>query len=182
MGIDPAGLALIGAFVITFDPTALRLTWTPGEFYAVLSAFLYGVGIVASRQALRHLNAGWTSGLLLVSGTLVLGIFLPIVANGSVVEIGFTVVAILIIIGLLRGLIWLLFNSGMKQIGAASASILYLSSSFFTVVIQVGVAALLPNLALQPPTNLILSLIGGLFIALGVTLWEVQSQQVAHLD
>ena len=173
-GWGAAGLALLGTFVITFDPAALRLSWTQGEFYALLSSFLYALGIVASRQVFRQLNAGWTSGFLLILGTIVLALFLPVAASGSVVELSLTMLTILGVIGLTRGLIWLLFNSGMKEIGASSAAILFLSSSFFTVIIQAGIAALLPNLALQPTTNLLMSLIGGILIAFGVVLWEAQ--------
>ncbi len=177
-----SGLAMIGAFVITLDPTAFRLTWSVGEFYAVLSAFLFAAGIVASRHALRQLNPGWTSGLLLLLGSVGLGLFLPTAKNGPLAGMSLTIIAILMVIGLLRGVTWLLFNSGVKHIGASSAAILFLPQAFFTVAIQGGTAAFIPNLGLQIPGNLVLSLTGGLLIAIGVALWEIRSKPAAQED
>ena len=113
-------------------------------------------------------------------GSIVLGLFLPTTANGLTFESSFIVFVILILAGLLRGIVWLLFNSGVQQIGASSASVLFLSASFFTVVIQATLAALFPTLALHPASNLFLSLIGGVVIAVGVALWETQALPVAQ--
>ena len=74
--------------------------------------------------------------------------------------------------GCFRGLAWFFYYTSMRHIGASRASIIFLSSGFFTVLFQVSLAAFLPNLGLQPPQSLTAVILGGVLIAIGIVILQ----------
>ena len=83
---------------------------------------------------------------------------------------------ILIARGMLQGLSWLAYNTAMQHIGAARSNILYLTTAFFTVVLQVSVAEVSPGLGLKTPEHLGMAVSGGVIIAVGIVFIQLNTE------
>jgi drug/metabolite transporter (DMT)-like permease len=166
-------LALIGAGLITCNPQSFGWTLSRGEVAAVLSPLTFAVGIIVIKPVLDKADECRVTGLLLLLGSALLALLIPLIVSSP--RLGLVPLLIIAVIGLFRGVLWLAYNTGVKYIGASQSAILYLSYSFFAVVIQAGLAELVPTLRLQLPANLIIALVGGFLIAGGIVLLEIDS-------
>ena len=82
------------------------------------------------------------------------------------------ILLVVVVMSLLRGLSWSTYAIAMRHIGASRCSILFLTSVFFIVAMQVGLDAMMPGLGLQVPANLSTALGGGSLIVLGIVLLQ----------
>lgn len=168
-------LAVSGAVLINFDPRAAELSLGWGEILAILGVLTMATGIIILKKSLDHADPQWITGLALLAGALFLTPLLPF--YGSTAWLGLATLLVIAIMGLFRGGAWLVFNVALRHIGASRCSILFLSFAFFTVIFQLGFNRLLPLLDLRTPTNLLMAVIGGSFVAAGVIL--LQTEQVS---
>jgi hypothetical protein len=125
---------------------------------------------------LDRANAYRVTGLALVLGGLFLTPLIPVTISSA--ELGGAALGVIVLMGLLRGLAWLIYNTGLKHIGASRSAIIFISFAFFTVMLQAGVAKFEPMLGLKLPANLPAALIGGVLIALGIVILQTDRAQV----
>jgi O-acetylserine/cysteine efflux transporter len=169
-------LALTGALLINFDLQAWQLTLGWGEIQATLAPIGTATGIIILKPVLDRANAYRVTGLALVLGGLFLTPLIPVTISSA--ELGGAALGVIVLMGLLRGLAWLIYNTGLKHIGASRSAIIFISFAFFTVMLQAGVAKFEPMLGLQLPANLPAALIGGVLIALGIVILQTDRVQV----
>jgi drug/metabolite transporter (DMT)-like permease len=70
--------------------------------------------------------------------------------------------------GILLALSWVSYNVAMQHIGASRSSVMFLSIGFLSLLLQVIVDALFPELGLQLPAHLDLAILGGIVICVGI--------------
>ena len=168
-------LAVSGAILINFNPQAVEFSLGWGETLAIMGALAMATGIITLKKSLDHADTQWITGLALLAGALFLTPLLPF--YGSTAWLGLAALLIIAVMGLFRGGAWLVYNVALRHIGASRSSILFLSFAFFTVIFQLGLSRLLPQLDLRTPANLLMAVIGGCFVAAGVIL--LQTEQVS---
>lgn len=159
-------LAIVGTLLINFDPAGLRLNLGTGEIYILLAACSAAIGTMNLKLLIDRINTQLATGLALFLG----GSFLfPLaILDPTIGDITTLVLLGIIMLGILRGAAWFSFNVAMKQIGTVPSTIIFLSSSFFTVILQAVLANLFPSWPLQLPDNLWLAFLGGGFVAAGI--------------
>ena len=165
--------ALGGAVLINFDPQALQLSLSWGDVLAILAPLGTATGIIILKPLLDIADARWVTGLALLFGFLFLTPF--ILFADSLSGLGWVSLLLIITMGMTRGWAWLAYNTSLRHIGVARASIIFLSFAFFTVVLQAIVAWLGPTLGLQLPANLLVALIGGVLVAVGIIILQTDS-------
>ena len=168
------GLAIIGAVLINFNPQAWRLTFGWGELLAVLAPLGVSTGIILYKPLLDRAEAGRVTGFALVFGAIFLIPLTPL-AEAPLI-LGWTALLVIILMGLFRGAAWLIYNIALRHIGASRSAIIFISSGFFTVILQVVVAIIVPALGLRPPDNLITALLGGVLVALGIVVLQAEAR------
>ena len=166
-------LALLGAMLISFDPLVFQIEFGWGEILTLLAAFVVSAGIVILKPLVVRRDAQFVTGLGLLMGAVCISPFLDLQnffsAEIFLVTSSFLLPA-LIVRGVLLGISWATYNAAMRHIGASRCAVLFLSVSFFTVFFQVVLDAIMPNLGLQVPNNLLFAVAGGLIIVLAVAL------------
>ncbi len=171
-------LALGGAFLINFDLRALQLTFSRGEIQAMLAPIGSATGIIILKSVLDRTDAYRVTGLALVLGAVFLTPFVPFMLSSF--KPGGIALGIIALMGLMRGTSWLIYNLGLKHIGASRSAIIFISFAFFTVMLQAVAAQFGPALGLQLPVNLPAALIGGALIALGIIMLQTNPAQVSE--
>ena len=164
------GFAIGGAILITLKPGALELTFGWGEVLAVLAPLCNASGVIILKLAVDRIDTGQMTAMALLCGALFLSPLLFFDATFSTLILPAVLVTILM--GVARGLAWLFYNISMRHLGPARASLIFLSSGFFTILFQVSLASLMPRLGLQPPQNLTSALMGGVLIAIGIVILQ----------
>jgi drug/metabolite transporter (DMT)-like permease len=161
---------IAGAILINFDPQALQLNFGWGEALAILTPLSVATGVIMYKPLLDRVDAGSATGLALLFG----GLFLiPVVFfSASIAALGWGALLVLLCMGVIRGLSWFLYNVALSQIGVSPSSIIFLSSGFFTIALQLVVAGWIPALGLRPPQNLLPVLLGGVLIAIGIVILQ----------
>ncbi|MBT4101751.1 MAG: EamA family transporter [Gemmatimonadetes bacterium] len=161
--------ALAGAVIISFDPSAWSLDVGWGEILAVLSAIVFSIGIIALKSVLNRHSGLLVSGYGLLIGAIVLTPFLLVAAPPSqdAAPTGI-VLGMLGVRGILLGMSWISYNVAMQHIGASRSSIMFLSIGFLSILLQVIVDTLFPDLGLQLPADLGLAVLGGVVICVGI--------------
>ena len=161
--------ALAGAVIISFDPTAWSLDVGLGEAMALFSALVFSIGIIVLKSVLNRQSGLLVSGYGLLLGAIVLTPFLLVAAPSSqdVVPTGM-VLGMLFVRGILLALSWVSYNVAMQHIGASRSSVMFLSIGFLSLLLQVIVDALFPELGLQLPAHLDLAILGGIVICVGI--------------
>ena len=174
-------ITLAGTFVVNFDPEALQLTIGFGEWLALTAALVFASGIIIFKPLLDRHDAQLLTGSAMVLGAVVL---LPVciyfdvwssAAGDGVAQTdgpGQFVLLTLLAMSVLRGLSWSTYSIAMRHIGASRCSILFLTSVFLIVAIQVGLDAIAPGLGLRVPANLTTAVAGGSLIVLGIVLLQ----------
>jgi drug/metabolite transporter (DMT)-like permease len=167
-----SGLALMGAALVNLDAEALNLRVGLGEVLTIASAFLFAAGIVVLKSLVDRQDGQIVTGYGLLLGALLL---LPVAlwqgtAAASAEQVGAVVAVALLVRGLFLGLSWVTYNVAMRHIGASPAAVLFLSVVVFTVVLQLLVDAVAPQLGLRVPDNLGAALAGGVLIGIAVIL------------
>lgn len=169
-------LALVGATLISFDPTVLWVTWGTGETLTITGRLLIAIGIILMKPLFDHGNAAGTTGLAMLVGAIFLFSAFPFSRSLSVVAPGFSIgwatISIIGLIGIGRGISWLCFNTAQRYIGASQAVIIFLSYAFFTILFQAVAVWIAPNIGVRLPTNLGMALVGGLLIAIGIVVLQ----------
>ena len=162
-------ITLAGAVIISFDPTAWSLDIGLGEGLALSSALVFSIGIIALKSVLNRQSGLLVSGYGLLLGAIVLTPFLLVAAPSSqdVVPTGM-VLGMLFVRGILLALSWVSYNVAMQHIGASRSSVMFLSIGFLSLLLQVIVDALFPELGLQLPAHLDLAILGGIVICVGI--------------
>lgn len=163
-------LAISGTILINFDPGELQFHMGLGEILATLAALSVATGIVLIKPLLDRQNGQWTTGLALLFGAVFLAPALPFF--GTYNAVWWHAALIITTMGVIRGLSWSTYNVSMQHIGASRSAIIFQTTVFFTVTIQVTIDKLVPDLGLQVPDNLITAVIGGIIIALGVIILQ----------
>lgn len=167
-------LALGGTILINLNTSAkagtmqFQLGW--GEFLAIVAPLGIAAGIIILKPVLDRLNAQWITGLTFLLAGLFLLPFLPGYTGST--QLSWPVVGIIALAAILRGTSWSIYNMSMRHIGASRCAIIFLSSTFFTVLAQVVVDAIWPKLRLQVPGNLIMAVIGGIVITIGILILQ----------
>ncbi len=170
-----AGLfAIGGAILINFDPTALQLTLGWGETLAILGPFSIAVGIIIFKSLIDRADAGQVTGLALFLGAVFIAP-LTLFEDSSSSLVG-PVLLVIVLMGIVRGGGWLIYNIAMSHLGASRAAIIFLSSGFFTILFQLIVSTLVPALGLQPPKNLLTAVFGAILIAVGIIILQMDSK------
>lgn len=170
-------LTLIGTLLVNLNPNGWQLTLGWGEFLAIIAPFGIAVGIIISKPLLQRLNAQWMTGLAFLFGALFLLPLLPIYSANATFSFG--VLILLLCTGACRGLAWFAYNTAMPHIGASYSALIFLSSTFFTIIFQVVVANRFPFLNIRVPPNLLMALLGGLVIVAGVAILTLGPKQPA---
>ena len=173
------GVALLGVLLINFDVQSLQFTLNWGELLATIAPLAVASGIIIIKPVLDLADARLVTGLALLMG----GIFLiPLVPLTSTpLEVGGGALAVILGAGVMRGLAWLFYNVSLPQIGAARCAIIFLSYAFFAVLLQIIVVQLAPGLGLQLPSNLMAAVGGGLLVALGIAILQMESMLLVWL-
>jgi drug/metabolite transporter (DMT)-like permease len=156
-------LALTGAALINFDPSAYELRVGRGELLSLGSVLSFSVGIILLKSLVDRLDGIIVTGFGLLFGAVLL---IPVALyEGLANAIGTAwVLALLLVRGLFLGISWVTYNVAMKHLGASRCSVLFLSIVFFTVVLQLLVNTISPQLELRVPDNLAMSALGGVVI------------------
>ena len=166
-------LAVGGTLLINFDPQVWQLQFGWGEFLAVLSSLGIAAGIIIIKPVLDRWSGGWTTGVALTLGALFLVPLFPFYANyANPTAVGWGAILLIISMGILRGAAWSTYNVAMRHIGASRSAIIFVTSAFFAVILQVILNGLAPQLGLQVPANLFTALTGGVIIALGIIILQ----------
>lgn len=179
-------IALAGTLMVNFDPQAWQLTLGLGEVLILMAAFVFAVGIIVIKPLLdRHDGQLLTGSAMLVAAVFLVPIcfFLDVLpgqaelgaaAAGETAPAGpaWLVVATLVAMSLLRGVSWSTYNIAMRYIGASRCAILFLTTVFFTLALQVTVDAIAPGLGLLVPPNLLPAVAGGVLIVLGIVILQ----------
>lgn len=166
-------LAIMGTLLINFDPAGVRFNLGTGEIYILLAACTAAIGTMNLKLLIDRLDTQLVTGLALFLG----GAFLlPLaLADPSIRELTLPIMLGILLLGIIRGTAWFTFNIAMKQLGTVPSTIIFLSSSFFTVILQVALVNLFPTLPLQLPDNLLLAFMGGGFVAAGIVVLNWQA-------
>ncbi|MEM7344043.1 MAG: DMT family transporter [Chloroflexota bacterium] len=159
-------LCLLGVLLINFDPMAWQLSFGFGEFLAILSPIGVAVGIIVSKPLIDRLNVQWMTGLAFLFSVLLTLPFWPIFPSSPVLS--YWPYILIVFVGVGRGMAWLSFNLSLPHIGVTQASVIFLSTSFFTIIFQVLIARPFPALKIQVPVNLWLTVFGGIFMVMGI--------------
>lgn len=166
-------LTIGGALLINFNPNAVQLQFGRGELLAVLSSLGIAAGIIILKPVLDRQDGQQTTGIGLLGGAIFLLPFFALYTSvDTVINIGWGGLALIIVMGLIRGVSWSAYNTAMSHIGASQSAIIFLTSAFFSVMFQVVVDAIAPYLDLQVPSNLLTALIGGIIIAIGIIILQ----------
>lgn len=171
------GIALMGVMLINFDVQALRFNLSWGELLATVAPLAIASGIIIVKPVLDQADARLVTGLALVMGGLFLTPLVPL--TGTPLAMSGAALAVIASAGLMRGLAWLFYNVSLRHIGAARCAILFLSYAFFAVIIQIIVVQIAPGLGLQLPSNLIATVGGGLLVALGIAILQLEPALVS---
>jgi drug/metabolite transporter (DMT)-like permease len=166
------GVALFGVAFINFDLQAWQFSLSWGELLATLAPLAVASGIVTVKPVLDQADARLVTGLALGLGGIILAPLLLFSQSPLVLSAG--VLGVIAAMGVIRGLAWLLYNLGLQHLDAARCAIIFLSYAFFTVLIQLIVASLAPGLDLQLPSNLFAALAGGLLVAAGIVILQLE--------
>ena len=175
------GITLVGTFLINFNLESLQLTIGVGELLTVTSALVFASGIIVLKPLLdRHDGQLLTGSAMLLGAVVLLPFCLYFEAWSSdsaagtepAQGAGLFILLVVVVMSLLRGLSWSTYVIAMRHIGASRCSILFLTSVFFIVAMQVGLDAMMPGLGLQVPANLSTALGGGSLIVLGIVLLQ----------
>ena len=170
-------IALAGTLLVNFDPQSWQLTLGLGEVLTLTAALVFAGGIVIIKPLLDRYDGQLLTGsaMLVACVFLVPFCFFLDVLPGQVEAgetasetLGWLALGILILMSLLRGISWSTYIIAMRYIGASRCAILFLTTAFFTVGLQVGVDAIAPGLGLQVPPNLLPAIAGGALIILGI--------------
>ncbi|MEM7536338.1 MAG: DMT family transporter, partial [Chloroflexota bacterium] len=159
-------LVLIGAFLINFDVDALAFNMSWGELLGIISPFCIGAGIVTMKSVVEKVNPIQVTGVALLIGAGMLSFSLPIFDVG--VQLGVSVLLVILLMGIVRGTAWFVYYTTLPHIGASRAAIIFVSYAFFTVIFQLIMVAIAPDLGIRLPGNLLTALIGGIFIVSGI--------------
>lgn len=172
-----AGLiVLAGTLLINFNLRTLEFSLGWGEVLATLAPVSVAAGIIILKPVFDTADARRVTGLALVLGAVYMTPFIPTLVSSF--ELGGAALVSIALMGLFRGLSWLAYNLGLKQIGASRSAIIFISFAFFTVMFQAVIAWLAPVLGLQLPGNLAAALLGGGIIAAGIVILQRDSVQV----
>ncbi|MEM7030735.1 MAG: DMT family transporter [Chloroflexota bacterium] len=161
-------LALVGTVLINFDPTAWQLDFNFGELLTLIGALIFAAGIVLLKPVLDKRGGQLVTGTALLVAAVFLAFLFPFLATP--IEWHGMIIILLILMGIFRGTSWSLYNSAMPHIGASRCAILFLSVAFFTVLLQVIVDFIHPQLGLQVPSNLFMAVLGGVIIATSIVI------------
>lgn len=172
-----AGLiVLAGTLLINFNLRTLEFSLGWGEVLATLAPVSVAAGIIILKPVFDTADARRVTGLALVLGAVYMTPFIPTLVSSF--ELGGAALVSIALMGLFRGLSWLAYNLGLKQIGASRSAIIFISFAFFTVMFQAVIAWLAPVLGLQLPGNLAAALLGGGIIAAGIVILQRDPVQV----
>lgn len=162
--------ALAGAVLVNFDPGAWSLDLGWGEILSLCSALSFATGIILLKSVLNRHSGLLVTGYGLVLGALFMSPFLFVLkgeaGDGWVVD-GWSM-GLLFVRGGLLATSWIYYNVAMQHLGASRCSILFLSTSFMAVLLQVTLDAVVPSMGLQVPSNLGLAVLGGVVICGGI--------------
>ena len=174
-------LALGGAVVASFNPAAWNLSLGLGELISILTAFVFSAGIVILKPLLDRHNGQFITGIGLLVGALLLGGVMVFTPGASLNEMwgGLGWMALLALggRGVCLGVSWATYNIAMRHLGASRCAVIFLSMVFITVALQLVGNALAPDLGLQVPENLWMTLMGGCLICAAIVLLHRQAQQ-----
>ncbi|MEM7533373.1 MAG: DMT family transporter [Chloroflexota bacterium] len=159
-------LMIFGAFLINFNPEALTFEFGSGELARVALAFFVGVGIVLMKPIVVNINEIQVTAVSMIISVFFLCAAIPWFDSG--LQFSLPALGLLAIVGILRGLSWYFYYVPLPIIGASRAIILFGSYAFFTVMLQLIIVAITPNLGTQLPSNLAMALIGGVVIVVGI--------------
>ncbi len=172
-------IALAGAVIVSFDPNAWSLDVGWGEVTAVLSALVFSVGIIALKSVLNRQGGLLVSGYGLLLGAIVLTPFLWIFPSDEAAGDAWTlaILGLLFVRGIFLALSWISYNVAMQHIGASRSSVMFLSIGFLSILLQVSVDALFPQLGLKLPAHLDAAVVGGIVICIGIYFVSATPQQ-----
>ncbi|MEM7536340.1 MAG: DMT family transporter [Chloroflexota bacterium] len=162
------GFILLGAFLINFNPNAFTLEIGIGESARIATTIFVAVGIILMKPIVAQVNAIQATGVSILISVIFLLMALPLF--DVELQLNVPIFVLLTIVGILRGLSWLLYYIALPVIGVSRGIILFGSNAFFTVLLQVAVVAMLPFLGLKLPSNLLMALLGGVFMLGGIAL------------
>ncbi|MCB0211550.1 MAG: DMT family transporter [Anaerolineae bacterium] len=172
-------IALLGVLLINFDVQALRFTLSRGELLATAAPLAVASGIIIVKPVLDLADARLITGLALLLGGVFLTPLLPL--TGTPLTLSGAALLVIIGGGIMRGLAWLFYNVSLRHIGAARCAIIFLSYAFFAVTLQIIIVQLAPGLGLQLPSNLVAAIGGGLLVALGIAILQLESTLLVWL-
>jgi drug/metabolite transporter (DMT)-like permease len=163
-------LAIGGTILINFNPAAWQLQFGWGEGLVIIASLGLATGVILLKPVLsRHDGRQVTATALLLGGGC-LALFSPVFPVSA--SLGWLAWLLIALMGMFRGIAWSAYNVAMSHIGASRSAILFLTSAFFTVLFQVFLDWLAPQLGLQVPANLLMALIGGMVIMTGVVILQ----------
>lgn len=172
-------LALVGATLLNFDPSVMWVNWGLGETMTIAGRFMIGVGIILMKPLFDQGNAAGTTGLAMLVGAVFLFGAYPLSHSSMDVDPTFTIgvgtVSVIALVGIGRGLSWLCFNTAQRYIGASQAVIIFLSYAFFTILFQFITVWFAPNVGVRLPENLSMALFGGVLIAAGIVVLQLDN-------
>jgi drug/metabolite transporter (DMT)-like permease len=166
------GVAILGVAFINFDLQAWQFSLSWGEMLALLAPLAVASGIITIKPVLDQADARLVTGVALGLG----GVFLVplLLFNQTPITLSGPIWAVIAAMGVMRGLAWLLYNLGLQHLGASRCAIIFLSYAFFTVLVQLIVVTLAPGLDLQLPANLFAAVAGGLLVAAGIVILQME--------
>lgn len=167
-----SALAITGGVLVNFDPLALDLHVGAGEMFIFLSAFVFAAGIVLLKSLVDRQDGLIVTGYGLAIGAVLLApiVFWQHTAHETSSPWGWILIAALLFRGALLGISWVTYNIAMEHLGASRASVLFLSVVLFTVILQVAVDALAPDLGMRLPQHMVATLCGAALICAAVAL------------
>lgn len=166
-----AGLLIIfGGSFLAFSFTSFSFSFSSGDLFCLLAAFFFSVAVILITKLVQSYDVLFITALvLLLTGVFIFFLSIPFF-QFSFSPFSWKLLAFLLFLGLLEGVIWILYNLGLRAVGASLTSIIFGTVPFFTLLFS-----FVTNLFFIPgffilPENLLSVFLGGVLMFLGIVL------------
>ncbi len=167
------GIAIVGTTLMVFDPMALQLSIGLGEFFAIMGPFVIAIAIVLIKTLVDRGNPLVITAWIMTLGPLPLILLFPNTLRSLPLQI--LPLLLIALTGIFRAIAWLAFNSSLIRIGTSRTIILFLAFPLFAFFGQSILWRLAPELGLRLPEYPLFALGGGLLVAAGIIVLEVDA-------
>lgn len=176
-------LIVLGAILsnVHDNTSGLKFILGTGEVLGVIFPLGFALAVIFLTGLNKSIEPRVVTGCAMIIGSLIISAFYGIGLYSGIVANGPLFAAVLLACGILTGMYWLAYNTGLRLLGASITSIVYASTPLFTILLSLIAAVLLPG-SLSVPENQKFLTAGAVLIIAGTFLLARAEKRYARIS